>query len=467
MSYEFMQTDAASLSSSLSSSSSSSPSKTVKQILKTASESDTFSSYDSCSSTRPGFCRDFLGAALSFTALIGKPMDTTSYRKSEWNAIQTKRRPSIHNILCEKQGDQRKYNENVDNDVCLMNSESIFCTGNKIDTESNHLHRNELQEENRTLFVPTASAASFSSSSSSSSSITTISREVPCNGLSSHKTDIGALFGLAAVSLVFTLLPPPDVQFLLTDPALSYRSEVPVVPNGIASILTIGLPLLALLLSSHYLVRNHSDTFHAMLGMLQALALSLLVVSLGWCTIGGLRPNFLARCKPNPSIMLSETEASLSNQSQSVRYYYRWEVCTGRNGFLQDLKWNRMWDLQAHWQTLEREGSIADAMRAFPSGHAAFGVAAWGFFSLYWNAKLKANDNHIQFWKIVIVYIPVVFSLWIGSTRVRDYHHTWPQVIAGFFIGVLNAFISYRIYFSSWFGSDNHLCIHTQSKRHQ
>jgi diacylglycerol diphosphate phosphatase/phosphatidate phosphatase len=106
--------------------------------------------------------------------------------------------------------------------------------------------------------------------------------------------------------------------------------------------------------------------------------------------IGGLRPHFLAVCKPSLAAI----------QGAGVGYtsiMFDRSVCTG------DAK------------------RINDALESMPSGQSTAAIAGFIFLYLYLNAKLKCFSNyHPSMWKLTAVYAPVLGACLIAGSLTID-----------------------------------------------
>ena len=113
---------------------------------------------------------------------------------------------------------------------------------------------------------------------------------------------------LAGIAGFFALAPPPNIQFYLRDPEISNleRAEIlPTFPTGVLFMLV--LPVIVLVFTWFLFDRTWRDLHHAVLGALTGIVFSFFTCAFLWYTVGGLRPNFLEVCDPDPA-KVSETE---------------------------------------------------------------------------------------------------------------------------------------------------------------
>ena len=169
---------------------------------------------------------------------------------------------------------------------------------------------------------------------------------------------------------------------------------------------------------------------NAFTGLLHSLILSTIFQVMLKLFIGGLRPNFLSHCDPNP--------------------YARPRLKVGYNGMM--------------LSTDACRGDVNFAMTSFPSGHTTAAFAGLVYLFLYLNAKLKVWSNyHPAVWKVFVMYMPILLAVFIGGSVFVDYHHNWYDVVAGAIIGTLSALSAYRLVWASiWDFRYNHIPLRRQ-----
>lgn len=168
-------------------------------------------------------------------------------------------------------------------------------------------------------------------------------------------------------------------------------------------------------------IRSFRDWHQSVLTTLELFAATQIVCTFTWFLVGGLRPDFLALCRPDPS--LSQPHFTFPSNPQIGFAYYGDEICTCS------------------------KGDLIRGKHAFPSGHAASIVAVCLFLAIYLGAKVKLYDNRSHLWKFVIVIVMMVLSIWISFSRIRDGRHHFRDVIVGIVIGkLLSICISFFTY---------------------
>lgn len=177
--------------------------------------------------------------------------------------------------------------------------------------------------------------------------------------------------------------------------------------------------------------RSFWDVNNATIGLLYSvIGAAVFQVFVKWL-IGGLRPHFLAVCKPDPALILAAQGAG----DGFKEIYFRPEICTGD------------------------KAEINDALESMPSGHTTAAFAGFVFLYLYLNAKLKVFSNyHPAFWKLIAIYAPLLGAVLIGGALTIDEFHNWYDILAGAIIGTVFAFSSYRmVYAAIWDFRYNHI----------
>ncbi|KAN0026752.1 hypothetical protein ACTFIV_007743 [Dictyostelium citrinum] len=232
--------------------------------------------------------------------------------------------------------------------------------------------------------------------------------------------------------ILFLKVPVRGRLFRLNDESISYPKLEEIIPLGMLIPLVTAIPFVIMLLISIIIKRDYNDFHHSLLGFCQSISITLLLTGSFKVFIGGLRPSFLEFCKP--------TKESIAAGNPPIGYgsiYYDKSICT------------------------ESEFTVNDGLSAYPSGHSSIAATCFGFLALYLFARLKCFDNRGH----IIIYLLVIGCLisagLIGISRVADYRHTFLNVLAGWSIGLIIALSCYRLNFSSLFGRDNHISIHS------
>lgn len=212
-------------------------------------------------------------------------------------------------------------------------------------------------------------------------------------------------FAVAAMGLFFDHGLAPferEIGPQLSDPRIAYpHTPIADVRCSKPMLVALAFVLPLLLIASTQLARpSRIDLNHALLGTISSLSLTLVIVSLVKVSVGRLRPDFLARCKPIDGL------------------------CTGA------------------------PKDIREGRKSFPSGHTALAFASLGFVGFYWAAKLlHARTPQVagSLWKLLLVLAPWAVALLVGLSRIADYWHHWEDVLAGALVGTVVAYVAYRM----------------------
>ncbi|KAF2757028.1 putative lipid phosphate phosphatase 1 [Pseudovirgaria hyperparasitica] len=225
-------------------------------------------------------------------------------------------------------------------------------------------------------------------------------------------------------------------------PQFAYPLRNEIIPIWAAALLAALVPI-SVFLIAQIRVRSFWDVNNATLGLLYSLITAAVFQVFLKCLIGGLRPHFLAVCKPNitPAMIAIATDPNADPSGSPLTgnglggIMFDRSICTGDND------------------------QIDDALESFPSGHTTAAFAGFVFLSLYLNAKLKLFSNHhTPMWALILVFAPILGAVLIGGALTIDEYHNWYDVVAGAIIGTMFAFAAYRmVYAAVWDFRFNHV----------
>jgi len=167
-------------------------------------------------------------------------------------------------------------------------------------------------------------------------------------------------------------------------------------------------------------VRSFWEANNAILGVLYALTTAAVFQVIIKILVGGLRPKFLSVCKPQVPAFGPQHGNGFAN------IMYDRSVCTGD------------------------KNAIDDAFESFPSGHATAAGASLFFLFLYLSAKLKVwSDCKAAYWKMVVLYMPILGMVLICGTLTIDHSHNWYDILFGAVLGSVMAASAYRMSYAS------------------
>mmetsp|Transcript_33893 Transcript_33893/g.44706 ORF Transcript_33893/g.44706 Transcript_33893/m.44706 type:complete len:321 (+) Transcript_33893:86-1048(+) len=104
--------------------------------------------------------------------------------------------------------------------------------------------------------------------------------------------------------------------------------------------------------------------------------------------------------------------------------------------------------LQAYGNLHDEDYDVEESFISFPSGHSATSMATMLYISLiqFNDLKLVLSRKRVFSslgWKGFSCFLPVIFSLWIGLTRIIDYFHAPADVLTGFILGAFSGTIAF------------------------
>jgi len=255
--------------------------------------------------------------------------------------------------------------------------------------------------------------------------------------------DLLTMAVLGAIGLGVYFAPPAPTRSFpvyfqdgeIVYPQFAYPLRKNIIPIWLAAFLASIIPIF-IMACMQLRIRSFWDFNNAVMGLLYSLInAAVFQVFLKWL-IGGLRPHFLAVCKPRIPEVGVDSVAGLLNTGTGLRQImYTRTICSG------DRK------------------EINDSLESFPSGHATAAFAGLVFLYLYLNAKLKVFSNYApHMWKLTALYAPILGATLIaGSLTIDEYHH-WYDVVAGAIIGTMFALSAYRMMYASiWDFRFNHV----------
>ncbi|KAF1842559.1 PAP2-domain-containing protein [Cucurbitaria berberidis CBS 394.84] len=262
--------------------------------------------------------------------------------------------------------------------------------------------------------------------------------------------DIVTMAVMGAIGLgVYMADPAPSRSFPvvfkdgeIVYPEFAYPLRNEIIPIWAAALLAFFIPFLVFLIVQ-IRARSFWDVNNATIGLLYALiSAAVFQVFIKWL-IGGLRPHFLAVCKPvipaglgvgdNDNGVDGGLNGNTANGYRQIMFDR--SICTG------DKK------------------QINDSLESMPSGHTTAAFAGFVFLYLYLNAKLKVFANyHPAMWKLIAIYAPLLGAVLIGGALTIDEYHNWYDIFAGAVIGTMMAFSAYRmVYAAVWDFRFNHI----------
>ena len=203
-------------------------------------------------------------------------------------------------------------------------------------------------------------------------------------------------------------------------PELAHPYVTPIFSSAGAGVIAAAVPIAVFALAQLWL-RSFVDFSSALLGLAYSMVTGTCFQVILKKTIGGLRPHFLAVCKP----VLPPADGSTGVGFHNVMFTAE-QVCTGD------------------------PAEIRNALESFPSGHAEVAFAGLGYLAIYLFTHLRITSlsrKRGSHWRMLFVVAPLLLATYLTSTLVLGYHHHGYDVIFGALIGWFTAFMGYRMVF--------------------
>jgi len=261
--------------------------------------------------------------------------------------------------------------------------------------------------------------------------------------------------------------------FSLNDPSISFPyKQNEIISTGVLFIVGLVVPAAVTLLVALIFVpgptvakstpkpliwrRKLWEWNTAWMGLGVALAGTHLVTQGLKDIMGKPRPDLLARCQPNVRDAANYAVGGLGFQFAGAPIVVDWHICQQRD-----------------------DSILADGFASFPSGHTSFSWAGMTYLTLFLCAKFaitipylspapRSDCLHRAFgdeispatngtpchnqaaappvYLLIFAFIPVAAATFIAGSRWVDYRHGGFDIISGAFIGIVFAFLGFRLY---------------------
>uniref|UniRef100_H2MQR0 Phospholipid phosphatase 2b n=1 Tax=Oryzias latipes TaxID=8090 RepID=H2MQR0_ORYLA len=219
-------------------------------------------------------------------------------------------------------------------------------------------------------------------------------------------------FPVALPSIILNIRKKPYMRDIFcNDESIKYPVKPETIPRGILAAVTIPCSVIIISSGEAYLVYirriySNSDFNQYVAAVYKVVGTFLFgavasqsLTDIAKYTIGRPRPHFMTVCSPK----------QCGANMQVVN-------CTG----------------ELH--------KVTEARLSFYSGHSSFGMYCMVFLALYVQARLVAKRARLV--RPTIQFFLVVFAVYVGYTRVSDYHHHWSDALLGLLQGALVAVLN-------------------------
>lgn len=217
--------------------------------------------------------------------------------------------------------------------------------------------------------------------------------------------DLAVILLLFLPYFIFLAIPPVERMVWRDDRSIMYpHKKHETIPTWTVPIFAFVIPVIVMTAWLGYKRFANRKMVAVYAGLCLSLLITVQVTTLVKPLAGRPRPDFLARCDPDPEIL------------DRV-------VCRGL-------------------PKLVKEGR-----KSFPSGHTSASFSGLGYTGFFLAGQLKVFDGKGRVYRMVVSLLPFLIATYVGITRVIDYRHHWQDVIAGAILGTSASYLSYRIHF--------------------
>ncbi|KAK7934248.1 hypothetical protein WMY93_005144 [Mugilogobius chulae] len=251
------------------------------------------------------------------------------------------------------------------------------------------------------------------------------------------------IFSLVLVALPFLILTPKHSPFkrgfFCNDESIRYPLKEDTISYQLLGGVMIPFTLIVLVCGEClcvYLsrIRNQSSgsryvacVYKAVGSYVFGAAASQSLTDIAKYSIGRLRPNFLAVCKPSWDKINCNAGGYIENFT-----------CTGK------------------------PFDVDEARVSFYSGHASFSMYCMMFLVLYIQARMKSNWTRLL--RPTFQFFLIATAVYVGLSRVSDYKHHWSDVLTGLLQGGLVAILNV-VCVTNFFDQSFDAVVHKKNRR--
>ncbi|KAJ5152580.1 uncharacterized protein N7482_009058, partial [Penicillium canariense] len=297
----------------------------------------------------------------------------------------------------------------------------------------------------------------------------------------SYIVDWVFIVGVALIGYGFYKLDPNQHPFSLTDPTISFPyTEHETVTNETLVLVGLFAPAIIILIGTLLLISGTATVAGTKSSKSQLLRRTLWEWNVGWMglalalagawmstqglktLLGKPRPDLLARCDPDVSTIAQHVVGGLGERPEGAPVLVDWGIC-------RDQSYNLR----------------VDGFASFPSGHSScddltnncsfntslVSFAGLGYLTLWLVAKLSVGFPYLPQFPVegqdhsddrcsvrtrgaappvllmILAFVPTATAFFISASRWFNYRHHGFDVISGSLIGIVFAYIGFRMYY--------------------
>ncbi|RAH40193.1 phosphatase PAP2 family protein [Aspergillus brunneoviolaceus CBS 621.78] len=251
------------------------------------------------------------------------------------------------------------------------------------------------------------------------------------------------IIGIALIGYGFGRVSPNQRPFSLTDPSISFpHRDHDTVSVSVVAVVALIVPAVIIVLGALLWEWNAG-----WLGLGISLAGAYMATEGLKDLFGKPRPDMLARCDPDLSKIGNFAVSGLGSRLDGAPTLVTWEICRNQ----------------------ARELAV-DGFSSFPSGHSSFAFGGLTYLTLWLCAKLSIGFPYLAHsplsqdlqrqerstirrqgaappvYLLIIVFVPIAVAFFIAASRWFDYRHHGFDIIFGSVMGIVFAWIGFRLY---------------------
>jgi len=246
---------------------------------------------------------------------------------------------------------------------------------------------------------------------------------------------VGVIFGVVKL-----LLSPTERGFFCYDTNIRYPYKSSSVPSLFNTIVSYGVPFLAILIIHKFKYRPRFDCRRLFSDLKQLVFFGLstqLMTHIIKFYIGRLRPHFIDVCVP--SVALTESECGPSHSTRYITEY----SCLGNSTLFPDPS--------------KLENRLKEARLSFPSGHTSL-----SFYGMVLTVLIISKASPRSLAASLLQFLCLSYTIVTGISRINDNKHHAEDVLFGALLGFIAArFAASRLYA----GEASKGCLRTEKLR--
>ncbi|KAJ6100663.1 hypothetical protein N7499_000293 [Penicillium canescens] len=273
------------------------------------------------------------------------------------------------------------------------------------------------------------------------------------------------IIGIALIGYGFYKQHPNRHPFSLTDPTISYPLSPETVTTETLLLVSLFAPAVLVFLICALVVPGSAAATNPKSSAAQIIRRKIwewnagwmglaLALASTWCATQGLkaligkpRPDLIARCNPDLSLIDKYTVGGLGGKVDGGPVLVSWEICRDQSNSLR-----------------------IDGFASFPSGHASFAFSGLLYLTLWLCSKFSVGFPYLPHYPVedqsfaddatsvrrrgaappvylmLIAFFPTATAAFIAGSRWFNYRHHGFDILSGSAVGIFFAWIGFNMY---------------------